>query len=419
MADWLPLLKLDEPLTVENAAGVVARVVEALATDPAYGYPGGFEGRGIVTCAGGGKYLPCAWVLVRMLRHLGCPLPIECWHLGPEEIPAEWRGLFTPYDVTFVDGREVAQRHPHPRLNGWELKPYAIRFSRFREVLFLDADNVPVYDPSAVFAWPEYAAQGAMFWPDRGFLAAVHPAWRIFGEIAPRREREFETGQVLVDKARIWGPLLLTNWYNVHSPFFYRHVHGDKETFHLAWRRWGAEYAMPAQGPRDVGRALYQHDFAGARIWQHRGGAKWSLRHNSRLYDFRFEDECREWLEELVVARDPTPAWQAMEPSDRLLADGLCGREFEYCRLGIDERTLKLGAGGWISAGGDHCEDSWYVAQGQLVVVAEDGRVTCRLARDQWGVWRGRWEHHERMPIRLLPLGERPVEERRPETMTG
>ena len=41
-----------------------------------------FRGRGIVICGGGAKYFPCAWVTLKMLRHLGCTLPIELWYLG-------------------------------------------------------------------------------------------------------------------------------------------------------------------------------------------------------------------------------------------------------------------------------------------------------------------------------------------------
>src|SRR3569623_832335 len=44
-------------------------------------YPGGYTGRGIVV-VGGGKYFPSAYVTVRVLRHVGCTLPIELWLLA-------------------------------------------------------------------------------------------------------------------------------------------------------------------------------------------------------------------------------------------------------------------------------------------------------------------------------------------------
>ncbi len=54
---------------------------------------GRFAGRGVVICGGGEKYLPSVYVLVRLLRHLRCRLPIEVWHLGNTEMPEEVRGL--------------------------------------------------------------------------------------------------------------------------------------------------------------------------------------------------------------------------------------------------------------------------------------------------------------------------------------
>jgi hypothetical protein len=46
-------------------------------------------------------------------------------------------------------------RFPHPSLGGWQLKPYSIVHCPFREVLFLDADNVPLRDPTFLFECDE------------------------------------------------------------------------------------------------------------------------------------------------------------------------------------------------------------------------------------------------------------------------
>ena len=65
---------------------------------------GRFAGRGIVICGGGAKYFPCVYVLVRLLRHLRCRLPVEVWHLGAEEMPKELRGLLAEQGAGCVDG---------------------------------------------------------------------------------------------------------------------------------------------------------------------------------------------------------------------------------------------------------------------------------------------------------------------------
>lgn len=196
-------------------------------------------------------------------------------------------------------------------LNGWELKPYAVQRSRFREVILLDADNFPLVDPSFLFDTPQYREHGAIFWPDRGRMEASRDIWRLTG-VGYRDEPEFETGQVVLDKRRCWRPLALTMWMNEHSDFWYRRMYGDKETFHLAWRKLGVECAMPEKGVVELPGVMCQHDFAGRRIFQHRGEAKWTLDGpNPRVPGFLSEDLALEFLDELrhrwSGGADPTP----------------------------------------------------------------------------------------------------------------
>lgn len=77
-------------------------------------YPvGRFDGRGIVTCAGGPRYFTCAWVLVWLLRHLyRINLPIQVWHLGRSEMSDEMRLLLEEQGVEVVDAEVVISRFP-------------------------------------------------------------------------------------------------------------------------------------------------------------------------------------------------------------------------------------------------------------------------------------------------------------------
>jgi len=142
----LPVAR-SKKLTRQTAFGAARRFIETIDEYP----PQRFEGRGVVMCAGGPKYFPCAWVCINMLRHVGCKLPIEMWSLNSREITPLMRKLVKPLDVRCVNAAAVRKRHPARILKGWELKPYAILHSRFEEVLFLDADNVPVLNPESLF----------------------------------------------------------------------------------------------------------------------------------------------------------------------------------------------------------------------------------------------------------------------------
>lgn len=315
-----PRVAVDDLLTPASAKSAMERAIEAI---PAYPSER-FSGRGIVICAGGPTYLSCAWVCINMLRRAGCSLPIELWHLGDGEMPSEFRTVFTAIGVELVDAIRQSRRHPVRRLGGWELKSFALLHCRFQEVILLDADNVPLIDLSKLFDTAEYRGTGAIFWPDIGDLREDDAIWETCG-ILPRREPEFESGQIVVDKQRCWRGLCLALWMNEHSDFFYGQIHGDKETFHLAFRKLDSPYEMPAMKPRMITATLLQHDFEGNVIFQHRNQAKWCLdRNNLEIPGFQHEKECRAYLAVLrEKIRSPEPRTLNAARTDAVRACGL------------------------------------------------------------------------------------------------
>jgi ADP-heptose:LPS heptosyltransferase len=258
--------------------------------------PAHFSGRGIVICAGGERYFTNAWVCINMLRQLGCRLPIQLWHLGSEEIDNTMRALVRPLGVNCIDAYKVRKTHPIRMLGGWQLKPYAILYSRYKEVLFLDADNVPCVNPEYLFDTPEFAITGAVFWPDHEQLDSSSLIWKSCGMVKPS-EPEFESGQMVLDKGRCWRPLRLAIWFNEHSDFYYQHLYGDKETFHLAFRKLGQRYSLVPHPVQAIEGTMCQRDFEGRRIFQHRNTDKWELSlSNARVDGFLFEEECRKYI---------------------------------------------------------------------------------------------------------------------------
>ncbi len=267
-------------------------------------YPGTYEGRGIVVCGGGATYFTNAWVCFSLLRHLGCILPIQLWYLGRQEVDPYMEELLAPLGVECVDASALRDAHAARILNGWEVKPYAILHCPFREVMLLDADNFAAVNPEYLFDTPEYRDTGAIFWPDIGRMQRDSPIWNLFG-VPYRDEPEFESGQIVIDKARCWKAMCLTKHYNDYSDFYYRYVYGDKDTFHFAFRKVRQPYAMTSHAVRDNGQAFFQHDFAGRVVFQHRNRAKWTLEdENPFIEGFRHEAECFGFLDALKLVWD-------------------------------------------------------------------------------------------------------------------
>lgn len=363
-------------------------------------YPDGFRGRGIVTCAGGLLYNTCAWVLINMLRRHGCRLPIQAWYLGDAERDENWIELVKGLGVNCVDAEAVRKSHPHPRLGGWELKPYAILHCPFREVLFLDADNVPLTDPTYLFEDTNYRATGAIFWQENIQMRRRSAVWKCFG-VPFRTEFEQESGQILIDKEKCWAPLKLCNWYNEHSDFYYTIIYGDKDTFRFAWNRLEQPYASPPVGIKK-GATIHHSDMEGRVIFQHRCKPKWSLGDNDRSPEFVYEEECFDLLDELRRRWTPTVRVKHPKPTNRK-RKALVGKRFKMVCEGFDEFSLVLGSKSRIDEGRTDSAHFWWIEGEVLIIAAASGEPTVRLIKQKNGSWRGRTVRKPEIAVQLLP----------------
>jgi hypothetical protein len=238
-------------------------------------------GRGIVI-AGGGRYFASAYVTARVLRHVGCRLPIQLWHLAGE-IDAAQRDALAPLGVECIDAHALARERPYRFLTGhwwqgWQLKAYAILHCPFQEVLYLDADSYPTRDPAFLFDEPRYRDWGAVFWPDGAPAeSTLNPVlWDVY-RAEPEPGPLTEAGQMVIHKALCHRELQLAAHLNAQADFVYRLTHGDKDTFTIAWRRLGRRFWRPWPTVHCQFPALLQCDSAGRVLFQHRALAKFTL----------------------------------------------------------------------------------------------------------------------------------------------
>lgn len=276
--------------------------------------PGEWSGRGAVVC-GGGKYFTSAYVVCRVLRHVGWAHPIQLWHLPGETLLPWQEKALEALDVEPVDAGDVAKRHPLRILAGWELKPFAVLHAPFEEVLYLDADSYPMRDPDYLFDLDGYQATGAIFTPDSGRFDLKDTQWRFFG-VTPRHEWSFESGQFVVDKSRWWQALRLALHWCEWSDLTFRVIYGDKDTFHIAARKLGLDYAMSARRPGGGRWGLLQHDPNGDPLWVHRIHAKFVLPGDSKSFisaqqgsasNLPLANVCQRSLADLKAMRDGRP----------------------------------------------------------------------------------------------------------------
>lgn len=260
-------------------------------------------GRGIVTSIYDAEFAS-GWVLLSELVRLGVRLPIEVFYRPGELQDWQLAALRTlPLDMSL----RVLQAN----VGGFQVKPFAILESSFEEVLWIDADNVPLRDPACLFEDPEYIEKGSLFWRDVSGADRAkfwHPesfVWTVFN-VPHNDSEEFDTGQLLINKKRCWVELALTTHVNGLADFYYRFVHGDKDTFRLCW--WSiflmrgnglrqintledpkhVPYGFMPYGPFHIGRpnpwrkwgggsVMVQRDRRGEPLFNHRTINKWRI----------------------------------------------------------------------------------------------------------------------------------------------
>jgi len=203
------------------------------------------KGRKGIVMTAGGTYLIHALVSVRMIRRTGTHLPIEiflrdhsegdpriCEHILPE-LNAKCIALS---DTLGVDINTIGK---------YQYKVFAMLLSSFEDMVFLDADCFPIFNPETLLSSAPFTTHGLVLWPDFWY-STESPLFFDIANIAmpPMDEQQVasEAGQILYSKRTHEEALLLAAYYNFYGPNFYYKLHsqgalgeGDKETF-----RWSA-----------------------------------------------------------------------------------------------------------------------------------------------------------------------------------
>ncbi|RSL67631.1 hypothetical protein CEP53_002886 [Fusarium sp. AF-6] len=201
--------------------------------------------RGVVITASGANF-GIAATAVLMLRHVGSKLPVQLFLDSASEYERKLCNTsLASLDVQCLNMDDFlhlpkSANYTTPHFEKFEFKAFALIFSSFQNILFLDSDAFPIRKPDYLFDVEPYKSHGLVVWPDF-WLPTISP---LFYEIAeaqmPNRtmnSRASESGIMLYDKARHADSLLLAAYYNFYGKYYYQ-LHsqgawgsGDKETF--------------------------------------------------------------------------------------------------------------------------------------------------------------------------------------------
>lgn len=199
--------------------------------------------QGVVMTAGG-KYLPVVVVSIRMLRETGCKLPVEVFLATNEEWDAEICGQVFPrlnaHCVVLENIFDPDHKYGELEIHKYQYKIMSIVFSSFEDVLFLDADCFPIYDPTRLLDSEPFKETGLVIWPDFWYASESKSFFEVAQTAMPaiNKRPASESGELLYSKRRHTNSLLLAMYYNFYGPDFYYPLQsqgapgeGDKETF--------------------------------------------------------------------------------------------------------------------------------------------------------------------------------------------
>lgn len=218
--------------------------------------------QGIVTSAGG-DYFPPLLISLQFLRRTGSTLPVEVFLATPDEYePLMCETILPSLNAKCLILSDIIDQHDLLfSFSGYQLKAFAILFSSFESVLFLDADNFPVHSPDELFHSEPFTSEHLVLWPDYWSPTPSPTLNKIIGleSFVLNNRPTIEAGQVLVNKTHRTEALLLAAYYNAYGDYYYHLMtqggagEGDKETFSTAALVLGNSFYTVSQLPRPLG----------------------------------------------------------------------------------------------------------------------------------------------------------------------
>jgi len=220
--------------------------------------------RGLVTTAGG-AYLPVFAVSLRMLRRKGTTLPMEVFLADEKEYESYMCDhVFPELNAKCVVLSDILEAVPHAiKISHYQYKVFAMIFSSFDEVLFLDSDAFTVRDANYLFTKEPFVSNGLVTWPDYWASSASPLYYQIARQPIPplSLRQSTESGELLLHKKTHAESLLLATYYNYYGSHYYTMFsqgapgEGDKETFIAAAYTLNETFYQVVEPVRAIGHS--------------------------------------------------------------------------------------------------------------------------------------------------------------------
>eukprot|EP00835_Amoeboradix_gromovi_P000603 NODE_22_length_38364_cov_0.248661.p6 type:complete len:602 gc:universal NODE_22_length_38364_cov_0.248661:37987-36182(-) len=178
-----------------------------------------------------------ALINLKFIRKHMSNTPIEIFH-NEELDEKQIQHLYEIKNLEVISIKPILKEYNIPILtdHNYHYKFSALLSSSFRHILFLDADSVPIHEPSWIFDDQIYKLTGLVMFPDMWKTNPKNPIYEVIG-FECVDELEAETGQFFIDKYRHYHTIFLSFLMMKDQHLWYKFFFGDKDVL-----RWAARY---------------------------------------------------------------------------------------------------------------------------------------------------------------------------------
>lgn len=336
---------------------------------------------GIVSSAGK-AYLPVFVTSLRMLRRTGSTLPVELFFKDSieyeENICEEVLPSLNAKCVVLSDILREAESESTVEIAHYQIKIFAVLFSSFERVIWMDSDCFPLHDPAVLFDSEPFMSKGLVTWPDFWVSTASPLYYDISRQPVPPMDARAssETGVFLVSKKSHFRSLLLSAYYNYYGPSHYFMLlsqggpgEGDKETFIQAASAIGEDFYTVSEPVKPVGHPKENGKISGSAMVQ-----------SDPTEDFQLTSQNKWRVKDPSVAKAPRvffihAHYPKFNPADKLFGhkwetaptlkpDGSYGRAWIVAnetlkRFGYDAERAYWEEIKWVSCNLEEDFESW------------------------------------------------------------
>lgn len=254
--------------------------------------PGDLRGDAFVTVVTP-EFNASAYVQAKMLRHVGCNVPLQMWYYNQ-----------APIDIRLSQIPGVSFHCINDKINPGRCQKYShgvrtaiLKVCGLRRAFLMDSDVYPVVDPTRVFddsvpmlCWQDHTSgdkwHGEIYGLD---CSTLHTTYTIQG------------GTVGINILDAWRVLNLADWFNEREAYYYPFGIWDQTQWRAACALFNVTPCRYSQNRVDASRSLiFVHDGPdGSPMFIHRTGNKfWKFSELKFYHDLPMEQVAHDYYKE-------------------------------------------------------------------------------------------------------------------------